>query len=257
MRAVTRLGELLGLPVLLLAVWWLVTAGSTDPYVPPLREIVAVFPETWGTDRITSDVLPSLGRLLVGYSLAVLVGIAIGVWIGSSVLMRGLAEPVLEFFRAIPAPVLVPVLIVVAGIDDTMKILVIVLGSLWPVLLNTAAGVRGVDEVLRDTARTYRLGRVTRLRKVTLRSASPQIVAGARQSLSVAIILMVISEMFASSNGLGFTVVQFQRTFAIPQMWTGILVLGALGVLLSLLFGVAERHYLRWYVGQRRLERGA
>jgi ABC-type nitrate/sulfonate/bicarbonate transport system permease component len=108
-----------------------------------------------------------------------------------------------------------------AGIGDTMKVLVIVSGCMWPILINTAEGVRAVDEVLSDTCRSYRITEPSRLRHLVLRSASPQIVTGMRQSLSIAIILMVISEMFAASNGIGFTIVQFQRSFAIPEMWSG------------------------------------
>ena len=175
--------------------------------------------------------------------------------IGSSRVLRGLLEPVLEFFRAIPPPVLVPVLILFAGIGTSMKILVIFSGCVWPILLNTVEGVRGIDEVLRDTARCYRLRPATQLRYLVLRAASPQIAAGARQALSVGVILMVISEMFAANNGLGFTIVQFQRSFAIPEMWSGILLLGLVGVVLSLLFRLVERRVLAWYRGQRDIER--
>ena len=75
--------------------------------------------------------------------------------------------------------------------------------------------------------------------------------AGIRQSLSLGLILMVISEMFASSSGLGFTIVQFQRSFAVPEMWSGIVVLGLIGVFLSFLFQFVERRVLRWYHGLR------
>ena len=112
----------------------------------------------------------------------------------------------LEFLRAIPPPVLVPILILFAGIGDLMKVLVIVSGCIWPILLNTVEGVRAVDEVLSDTCRSYRIGGWLRLRHLTLRAASPQIVTGARQALSIGVILMVISEMFAAQSGLGFTV---------------------------------------------------
>ena len=78
--------------------------------------------------------------------------------------------------------------------------------------------------------------------------------AGVRQSLSIGLILMVISEMFASSSGLGFTIVQFQRTFAIPEMWSGIVVLGLIGVALSFIFQCVERRVLRWYHGLKEAE---
>jgi len=79
---------------------------------------------------------------------------------------------------------------------------------------------------------------------------------GVRQSLSIGLILMVISEMFASSSGLGFTIVEFQRSFAVPEMWSGIVLLGLIGVLMSVIFHVCERRVLRWYHGQREVQRG-
>ena len=256
LRGATRLGYLLALPVVLLALWWVLTAQSTSFYFPPLRTIVDAFGTTWFSDRIADDVLPSVLRLIAGFIGAVVVGVAIGVLIGSSRRIRLLAEPVLEFFRAVPPPVLIPVLMLFAGIGDTMKITVIVLGSMWPVLLNTAEGVRAIDDVLSDTARSYGLTGTARLRRLVLPSAAPQIVAGMRQALSISIILMVISEMFASSSGLGYTIVQFQRGFEIPEMWSGILLLGLLGFVLSLLFGRFEARVLRWHRGWRQAQRG-
>ncbi|OQD56213.1 nitrate ABC transporter permease [Streptomyces phaeoluteigriseus] len=246
-----RLGYALALPAVLVAVWWLASDDSTDVYRPPLRTILETFPDVWTGDRLRSDVLPSVLRLTGGYALAAVAGIAVGTVIGSHRRVRAVCEPVLEFLRAVPPPVLVPVIMLFAGIGDTMKIVVIATGCVWPVLLNTVEGVRAVDPVMAETARSYGITGVARLRHLVLRSASPQIFAGLRQALSVGIILMVISEMFAASNGLGFTIVQFQRGFAIPDMWTGILVLGLLGFFLSVLFQLLERRVLGWYHGRR------
>ena len=250
-----RVGAAVALPAVLLTVWWFASAGSESFYFPPLSAIVDVFGPTWFEGRLVTDAAPSLARLLAGYAAALVVGIAGGVAIGSSPVLRALTEPVLEFFRAIPPPVMIPVVMLFLGIFTPMKVFVIAAGALWPILLNTAEGVRGVDEVLRDTAAVYRLRRRTALRTLVLRAASPQIMTGARQGLSLAIILMVISEMFAASNGLGFTVVQFQRSFAVPEMWTGIIVLGVLGVLLSALLRLVERRVLAWHRGVRRTAR--
>ncbi|OLF15440.1 ABC transporter permease [Actinophytocola xanthii] len=247
----TRVGLALGLPVVLVAVWWFASAGSTDFFFPPLRTIVEVFGPTWFGERLVDDVLPSLGRLAAGYAAALVLGVGLGVLIGSNRWVRAVTEPVLEFLRAIPPPVLVPVLMLVAGIGNGMKILVIISGCVWPILLNTVAGVRAVDGVLEDTCRTYRIRGTLRWRHLVLRSASPQIVTGARQALSVGIILMVISEMFAASSGLGFTVIQFKDGFQIPEMWSGVILLGLLGVLLSMLFRVVEHQVLSWYHGSR------
>jgi ABC-type nitrate/sulfonate/bicarbonate transport system permease component len=251
MTYLVKVSKVLGLPLVLVAAWFLVSYGSQDFYRPPLYKILAAFADTWFGDRIVDDVLPSLARLAVGYLAALVLGIGLGVAIGGNARLRAATEPVLEFLRAIPPPVLVPILMLFAGIGDGMKILVIVSGCVWPILLNTVEGVRAVDEVLSDTCRTYHLGGGARLTRLVLPSASPQIVTGARQALSIGIILMVISEMFAAQSGLGFTVVQFQRGFQIPEMWSGVLLLGLLGVALSLLFRLVEHSVLGWYHGVR------
>jgi ABC-type nitrate/sulfonate/bicarbonate transport system permease component len=250
-RALLRLFFVIALPALLLGAWWLASDGSTNVYWPPLRTILKTFPDVWTGERMRTDVLPSVLRLVAGYATAAIVGVALGTVIGSYRRVRAVCEPVLEFLRAVPPPVLVPVIMLFAGIGDTMKIVVIASGCVWPVLLNTVEGVRAVDAVMAETARSYGITGSARLRHVVLRSASPQIFAGLRQALSIGIILMVISEMFAAGDGIGFTVVQFQRSFAIPDMWTGILVLGLLGFVLSVLFQVVERRVLGWYHGLR------
>lgn len=243
------------LPVVILAWWWVVSANSTDPFWPPLKEIFETSIPTWFEGRVRTDVLPSLLRLAVGYAMALVIGIGLGIFIGSSRAVREYLEPVLEFLRAVPAPVLIPIIMLFAGIGDGMKIVVIAFGCVWPILLNTVEGVRSVDEVLSDTSTVYRLRWRSRLFHLVLRASSPQIFAGARQSLSIGIILMVISEMFAATNGIGFSTLQFQRTFAIPEMWTGIILLGIIGVLLSSVFKVIERRSLAWYLGIRETQR--
>ncbi|MEU0740451.1 ABC transporter permease subunit [Streptomyces sp. NPDC006134] len=250
-RALLRLFLLAALPVVLVAAWWAASAGSTDVYWPPLRTVLGRFPEVWTGERWRADVLPSVGRLTAGYALAAVAGVALGTLVGSFRRVRAVCEPVLEFLRAVPPPVLVPVIMLFAGIGDTMKIVVIASGCVWPVLLNTVEGVRALDPVRAETARSYGVTGVRRLTRVVLPSAGPQIFTGLRQALSIGIILMVISEMFAASNGLGFTLVQFQRGFAIPEMWTGILLLGLLGFVLSVLFRLVERRVLGWYDGLR------
>jgi ABC-type nitrate/sulfonate/bicarbonate transport system permease component len=254
-HALARLFFVLALPALLVAAWWLASDGSRNVYWPPLRTIMRTFPDVWTGERLRQDLLPSVERLLGGYACAAVVGVALGTVIGSYRRVRAVCEPVLEFLRAIPPPVLIPVIMLFAGIGDTMKVVVIASGCVWPILLNTVEGVRAVDSVMSETARSYGITGVAKLRHVVLRAASPQIFAGLRQALSLGIILMVISEMFAASDGLGFTIVQFQRGFAIPDMWTGILVLGLLGFVLSVVFRLVERRVLAWYHGLRAASR--
>lgn len=251
-----QLVTVFALPGGLFALWWFASADSQSFYLPPLREILVTFGEVWGSERLMTDVAPSVARFAGGYGLAAALGVGLGVAIGLNRAFRQTVEPVLEFARAIPPPVMVPILMIVAGIGNTMKVFVIVFGCIWPILLNTIEGVRGIDQMLVDTARSFRMRWLSQLRRVTVPAASPQIFAGLRQALPVGIILMVISEMFAASSGLGFTIVRFQRSFAIPEMWSGIILLGLLGFALSILFRLAEARALRWYEGIRAAERG-
>lgn len=246
----------LALPIVLLALWWVASASSTNAFFPPLGDIVAAFPQVWFEGRFMSDVVPSLTRLLLGFAIGVLIGVVLGVAIGSWSWLRVFLDPVLEFLRAVPPPVLIPVFMLFIRPSAELQIFIIAFGCVWPVLLNTIEGVRGVDEVQRDTASCYRFNPSRRFFAVTLRATSPQIFAGARQALSIAIILMVISELFVSTNGLGYAVVQFQRTFQLVNMWTGIILLGIIGVILSLIFRFIETRSLAWYTGLRRSERG-
>ena len=254
MKTLKSVGFLLGLPIILLLWWWLATSGEPNFFVPTPAKLLTTFVETWIGERLITDVLPSIMRLVIGVLAAIVLGIVLGLAVGLNRTMRAVTEPVFEFFRALPPPVLVPVLMLLVGINDGMKIAVIISGCVWPVLLNTIEGVRSIDPVQNETSRSYGISGVARIRYQILPSATPTIMAGVRQALSIGLLLMVISEMFASSSGLGFTIVQFQRSFAVPEMWSGIVVLGLIGVALSFIFQAVERRVLRWYHGLKEVE---
>ncbi|ROR74391.1 ABC transporter permease [Bogoriella caseilytica] len=249
LRGLRSLVLLLALPAALVGLWWFASAGSTHPYFPPLSEIYDAFRPTW-EHRVLSDVLPSLLRLGVGLSVAIVAGVAGGVLLGQSQLARTVSAPLLEFARAVPPPVLVPALMLVLGLGDTMRIGVIALACLWPVLLNTVMGVSGLEPGWKETARALRLSGRRRLTTLILPGAAPQVMTGIRQALSIGIIVMVISEMFAARDGIGHAVVVFQRTFALTEMWTGILLLGLLGMVLTGLLALIESRVLRWHRAQ-------
>jgi ABC-type nitrate/sulfonate/bicarbonate transport system permease component len=254
-RALEGAAYTLAFPLALLGLWAASTLLAPNRFFPGPARIVDAFISTWLGESFVIDVLPSLVRLGIGIVASIVLGIALGALIGSFRHVRSLLEPLLEFFRAVPPPVLVPVFLLILGITNEMKIAVIVSGAVWPVLLNTIEGVRAIDPVMRETAQSYKFGRATRVFAVVLPGAAPQIMTGVRQCLSVALILMVISEMFASSSGLGYRISYFQRNFLIAEMWGGILLLGLIGVALLLVFQVVERAVLHWYHGLKELER--
>jgi ABC-type nitrate/sulfonate/bicarbonate transport system permease component len=238
-------------PLAVIAVLWFWSAGSDVYYFPPLKDVLNTFKDTWLFERIGSDVVPSLVRLFIGYFIAVAVGVGGGIALGLSPVLRRVAAPIVEFLRAIPAPALLPFALLVLGVGNDSKIFVIAFVCLWPILLNAVDGVTGVDPTLVDTGRVYRIPASDRLRRVVLPAAAPQIFAGLRTSLSLALILMVISEMVASSNGIGYFVLQSQRSFAIPEMWSGIILLGLLGYAFNAVFLLVERRVLAWHRGAR------
>ena len=254
--ALGRVGLGLVVPVVVIAVWQVATTASPSFFWPSPLTILQTFPETWFEGRIADDVVPTLVRLLVGYALALVIGIPLGIAIGRHLGLRLFVEPPRDLLRAIPPTVLVPVFIVFAGIGNESKVLVIFWGCFWSILLNTTEGVRGIDEVQLDIARSYRISRMRALLRVVLPSALPKIVVGARQALSIGIIMTVISEMFAASNGIGFNIIQFQRSFSVPEMWTGMVLLGLIGVALNIVFRLVERWVvLPWYYGMQRVEK--
>ena len=252
-RAARRPGELVGavlfvlVPVAAVVAWFVLSAGSTNFFLPPLSDILSAFRRLWLFDRVGSDVVPSLVRLAIGYGLSVLLGVGLGLAMGLRPRLHDALNPFVQFLRSLPGPAIIPLAIVVLGLGSTMKVLVIVLTVTWPILLSTVDGVRSQEPAQLEAARAYGIGGRERLRRIVLPAASPRILAGMRTSLAIAIMLMVISEMVAATNGIGYFVLQSQRTFAVNDMWAGILLLGLLGIVLNGLFTLSERRALRWH----------
>jgi ABC-type nitrate/sulfonate/bicarbonate transport system permease component len=241
--------------VALLVIWQVLTTINTSPYFPTFTTTTDRLVRAWllNPQALTTHLIPSVGRLLAGWSLAIVLGIGIGTLIGMSATARDYLDPIVQFLRAIPPPALIPLFIVLLGIGDSMKVAMITFGVIWPILLNTIDGVRSVETLQLDTGRAFRIGLRDRLVRIVLPSAAPKIFAGLRISLSIAVILMVISEMIATINGVGFTIVQAQRTFRLVDMWAGIVLLGIIGYGLNLGLAVIERRVLHWQAGAMRL----
>jgi ABC-type nitrate/sulfonate/bicarbonate transport system permease component len=257
--ALSRIWLVIGLLVL----WELLTRSREDPFFPPPSEIVPELREIWFsgpadhfflTSKAINDFTPSLAHIFVGWLAASFFGIVLGVAVGRSRAISEYLNPLIEFGRAIPPPTLIPFFIIVFKIADPMYIAVIIFGVIWPVLLNTIDGARTVDSVQLDTAKVFGITGWQRLWKVILPAASPKIFAGLRLSLSLAVILMVISELIGAASGIGEHLVNAQQSFQLPSMWAGILLLSILGLLLNGVFVLVERRVLSWHRGAQRLE---
>ncbi|HEX4817805.1 MAG TPA: ABC transporter permease [Nonomuraea sp.] len=249
------LAKLWVIPVVLVV--WEVGAGRLeDGDFPPPTTIVSRIYELWFsgpvsrvflTDDAVEHLLPSLGRMFYGWVLAVLIGVLLGVLLGRSRTATDFVDPLIEFGRAIPPPLLLPLFIVLFKDVFVMQLATIVFGVIWPVLLNSIDGVRSVDRTYTETATVFNLSKAQHLRVVVLPAASPKIFAGVRLSLSLALILMVISELFGSSNGIGYQLLQAQRSFDGAGVWATIALLGVLGYVVNSLFVLVERRLLVWH----------
>lgn len=247
-RTLYALAEVLT-PLLIIAIIFLFTNVNESFYFPPLQEVLVAFRENWLFARVGTDLVPSLVRLLSGFFIASAIGVALGIVLGHVAWLRRQASPIIEFLRAIPPPALLPLTIIAIGVDSSAKIALIAFICVWPVLLNTIDGIAGIEPTLKATDEVYRIRFWDRLLRVELAAASPQILAGMQTSLPLAIIMTVISEMVASTNGIGYFIIQAQRTFAIADMWSGIILFGVLGYFLNLLFTLAEHRILSWHRG--------
>jgi NitT/TauT family transport system permease protein len=243
---------MLGLAV----VWELIgQAQLINPLiVPPLSKILRVFAEVSWSGQIPLQVIVSMKRAAVGYFLAAAVFIPLGIFMGLSQRTYRMLEVVVEMLRPVPPPVVIPVAMLFFGLEDEMKIFVIFFSCAWPILLNTIDGVRNLDWVLLNTARTFRLSRGRIIRQVILPACSPQIATGLRVSLPIMLILVVISEMVGSTDGIGYFILDSQRRFRVPQMYAGMLALAILGYALNQLFNWASRLLLPWHGAMKRAE---
>lgn len=240
----------------LLAVWELVAQAEwVNPLiVPPLSKILRIFSELVLSGQIPRQILVSMKRAAAGYFLAAAVFIPLGVFMGLSPTVHRLFEVIVEMLRPVPPPVVIPVALLFFGLGDEMKIFVIFFSCAWPILLNTLDGVRNLDWVLLNTARTFGLPRRKIISQVILPACAPQIATGLRVSLPIMLILVVISEMVGSTDGIGYFVLDAQRRFRVAQMYAGMLALAILGYTLNQLFNWLVQRLLPWQRGmmQRR-----
>jgi ABC-type nitrate/sulfonate/bicarbonate transport system permease component len=237
------------------AAWQLGTQAADSPfYLAPSQIVPAMYHQwfsgpashLWLTPDATANLLPSIGRMLAGWAIAAVAGIAIGVAIGRLPLLADLTEPVVHFARAVPPPAIVPVFLFVFNIGTPMELAAIIFGVIWPVLLNSIDGARHVHPGHLETARAFRIPPATRLARIILPSAAPKILAGIRLSLALALVMMIISEFVGSTNGIGREMLEDESLFNVSGMWGVIVLLGLLGMVLNAAFSLLERRVLAW-----------
>lgn len=221
--------------------------GAVNPILVPRPSLIGEsVADLVGSGEIWAPLAHTLGLFACGYAIASILGITLGLAMGTSPALYGLLEPLVEVVRPIPKPALVPALFLFLGIGKLTMVTVVVLAAVFPVLINTLQGVRGLDPVLIDTARTFQTSRWRTITRVVLPAVLPMILAGMRVALGLGLVLVILAEMLAGETGIGFLILDLQRSFQIRDMYAWILVLALLGGALTLAFDAAERRAVPW-----------
>jgi ABC-type nitrate/sulfonate/bicarbonate transport system permease component len=234
----------------LLAAWELVAVNGIvrSPFFPPVSKVFATWFELVSTGELTRELASSLQRMFIGYGLAAAVGVVIGVVMGYFRPVFNLLEPLVELLRPIPSPAYIPMAILFLGIGDEMKIFMVFMATVFPILLNTYAGVRAVDPVQINTGRTFGLSSGQILREIILPASSPFVFAGLRVSLAIGLIVAIIAEMVAANNGIGFFILASQRSFLVRDMYAGVFTLALTGYVMNRLLVLIEGRLLSWHM---------
>jgi sulfonate transport system permease protein len=238
----------IGVTAMLVAAWQLAaTYGGIPPvFLPGPDRSWNALVQGFSTGNLTVLTLATVERMIYGWALASLFGIVLGAIIGSSRIAREYVAPMLEMVRPVPVSAFMPVVIAFMGLTGKMVMLVIAIGAVWPVLLATVHGVSSVEPRLVEVSRSLRLGRLETLWKIALPNSQPDILAGMRIGLTVALILTVIGEMLTSEAGLGYHILVAARSFRSADLFAGVILLGLIGLVSNVALQEIERYMLRW-----------
>jgi NitT/TauT family transport system permease protein len=215
-------------------------------FFAPLSEVAIAGVQLWQSGELQTHIWVSFSELMEGVFAAILVGIAAGVTIGVSQRVREYTEIYITALYATPLVAVTPLLILWLGIGVVSKAAVVFLTALFPILINTAAGVRATDPQLIEVAQSFCATRAQIIAKVMLPAAVPFMLTGIRLGIGRGIVGVVVGELFGARAGLGYLIFTAGQTFDVPALFVGILTLAAMGVGLTLAAQLVEQRALRW-----------
>lgn len=232
-----------------LLVLWQISARYwvTSSNWPPVTEILKAIASGLANGELAQVFGSTLWRMAAGFAIGSALGVLLGVAMASFPLADAALRSLMELLRPIPMPAIVPPLILLLGIDHAMKVFAVSFACFFPVLVNTISGVRAVDPTALDVARTFQVGRLRTLAMVVLPASLPYILAGLRTSLALALIVSVVAEMIAGSEGIGFYIMTMQYALRASDMYAAIFLLAALGYGLNLALLGVEQRVLHWW----------
>jgi NitT/TauT family transport system permease protein len=235
----TLISMLLGI-----GIWWGLSATGLDFPAPPT--VVRRFGQLLGDGTLEADILASLGRVLAGFLLGVVVAIPVGFLMGWYPVARALLEPWVQYFRGIPPLAVIPLAIVLMGIGETPKIFVIFLASFLTCVIATFQGVVGVDKTMINAARVLGAKDGTIFLRVAVPASMPFILVGMRVGLGSSWATLVAAELIAAQQGLGFRMQSAELYYDLPTIFVGLISIGVLALLMDRILLVAERRLTNW-----------
>jgi len=218
----------------------------TSDYWPPFSLVLRAAMYGLGDRDMMNAFLSTISRSALGYAIGSGIGIILGILLGVNRWARYLLLPIVETVRPIPAPAIVPPLILFLGVDDALKIFIVALACFFPVITNAFAGVQSIDDTLLQTARTFRVRWLATLFKVVFPASLPMLSAGLRAAISIALVVGVIVEMIAGASGIGYFIVQMQYAMRPDIMYAAVIYLAAIGYVLNRAFLSLERKSIPW-----------
>lgn len=238
----------LGFLAALIGTWYGLSVNRivSPIYLPGPDRVWGALVFEMGRGELPWRILRTLEHMVFGWLIASGIGIGLGVLIGTSAKAREVLGPTLEFFRPLPASAIFPVAIAIFGLSGAMVSAVIAFGALWPTLLATVNGFERIGPRLKEVRVLLAMSRTAYVWKIGLPFALPEIIAGMRLSLTVALILSVTGEILSSSEGLGHWIMLQARSFRSDTLFAGVLLFGIIGYASALLLTLAERRMLRW-----------
>jgi ABC-type nitrate/sulfonate/bicarbonate transport system permease component len=232
----------------LLAVWETVSAsGRVSPaLLPPPSRVLPLVWQILASGSFVAPLAETLSLLALGFGIGCASACALGLAMGWSATLFRLLEPLVELVRPIPKPALIPPLFLFLGLGTATKVTVVALAAFFPVLINTLQAVHGIDPVTVGTARTFGYSRTETLLNTVLPASLPMILTGMRVSLGLSLVLVILAEMLINSKGIGYLILDMQRSFRVPEMYAWIVILGLLGLLLNAVFEWIEGRLIAW-----------
>jgi NitT/TauT family transport system permease protein len=212
----------------------------------PLSTVLLEFAKLWASGELQRDMAVSFAALGFGFAIAAVIGIVIGSLTGVSQVIGECLDPLINALYATPLVALSPILILALGIGPVSKVAIVFMLAVFPILINTNAGIKSADEGLIEAARSFAATRFDIFYRVLLPSALPFIIAGFRLGIGRGLIGIFIGEMFGAQDGLGYLISVSAQSFDIAGMFAGVLILAASGVLCSALFVYIERRIAPW-----------